>query len=277
MPKAPVAKKLTFVPSASSAEVRERWLELLGLTYATRRVTHQQVEPGVHVVVVPPSYQQEKRKEMLEADVRAAMRQVPELARGVRIALEDIDKFGLALDGDYRQWMGDFSADVAAGHTRAVVFIDLAYLETALLGRLRTAEVLVDFQSPLAFFRRGVLRDYANVLEAVAAMVFGGRSLAETADRVGRAVLTHLQLYANSFLKLSTLYSECAWRIERDMFVMEVGMPGKSVSLGLPYWDLRGGAEAAPQTLEAWRGRIETLLCEVAPYALREFPKSFAA
>jgi len=107
-------------------------------------------------------------------------------------------------------------------------------------------------------------------------MIFGGRSLAEAADRLAGIVLAHLQLYASSFLRLSALYSKGAWRIEHDRFVMEVGMTGKSVSLALPYWDLRG-AQPASQTLEAWRGRIDTLLSEVAPYALRQFPKSFVA
>jgi hypothetical protein len=276
MPKPLVTQNPTSLPSASSAEVREQWLALFDLSYATRRITHQRVEPGVHVIAVPPCYQQKRRKEMLEADVRAAMRQVPELARGVRIALEDADRFALALDSDYRHWMGEFSSDVAAGRTRVVAFIDLAYLEAGLVDRLWAAEVLVDFQSPLTFFRRGALHDYANVLEAVAAMIFGGRSLAETADGLACTVLAHLQLYASSFLRLSSLYSKCAWRIEHDMFVMEVGMTGKSVSLALPYWELRG-AKPASQTLEAWRGRIETLLSEVAPYALCEFPESFAA
>lgn len=277
MPRGPEAKKSGHLPSTSNAQVRERWLEAFDLSYATRRVTYQSIEPGVHVIIVPASCQVDKKRALLEVDVRAAMRQIPELARGVRLGLESIEEFGLSLEPDYRQWMGGYGQDVADGRVRVVAFVDLAYLEAGLLDCLWMAEVLVDFNFPLTFFRRGGLIDYANVLEAAAAMVFEGRGLADTAARLAREALARLQRYAHAFFRLSTFYAECAWRIERDTFVMELAMPGKSVSLALPYWELRGGAALAEQTLQAWRERIDTLLREVAPYAWPGVPRSFAA
>lgn len=277
MPHNCAAKKSSHLPSASNAQVRERWLEALELSHATRRVTYQCIEPGVHAIVIPASYADDRKMILLEADVRAAMCQVPELARGVRVGLESLAEFGLSLHTDDRRWMGRYGREVAEGRVRVVAFVDLAYLEAALLDRLWTAEVLVDFNSPLTFFHRGALLDYANVLEAVAAMVFEGRSLADAATRLAREALARLQLYAHAFFRLSNLYTECAWRIKRDTFVMELEMPGKAVSLALPYWELRGGADVADRTLQAWRGRIENLLREVAPYNLPGIPRSFAA
>lgn len=277
MPISHEAEKPAHLPRASSAHIRERWLDVLDLSHATRRVTYQFIEAGVHAIVIPDAYAEESKKNLLVTDIRAAMCQIPELVRGVRVGLESLAEFGLSLPKDFRQWMGQYAREVAEGQVRAMAFVDLAYLEAALLDRLWTAEVLVDFNSPLTFFRRGALLDYANVLEAVAAMVFEGRSLADTSARLAQDALARLQLYAQSFLKLSNLYTECAWRIERDTFVMELEMPGKAVSLALPYWELRGGAAVADSALEAWRARIETLLREVAPYAQPGFPRSFAA
>jgi hypothetical protein len=263
------------LPSATGTQVRKRWTELLALSYATRRVTRQEIEPGVHAVVVPPIYGHDRRQSMLDADVRAVMSQVPAMAMGVRLALDRIDEFDLALRRDYRRWLGKHGQDIAEGRARATALVDLAYLEAALLDRLWQAEVLVDFNSPLAFFRRGGLSDYANVMVAVAAMVFEGRSLAETADRLARGVLSRLGLYADTFLKLSKLYTEAVWRIEKDTFVMEV--PATGFSLSLQYWALRDGPEETRRTLEAWRQRIEALLLQAVSQRDRVFPRSYAA
>jgi hypothetical protein len=267
--------KPSCLPTLGSAEVRKRWLELFELSYATRRITQQPIEPGVHAVVIPPVYQEGKRTEHLEADVCAAMRQVPQMANAVRLALERIAEFEVPGEAAARQWLGPYGCDLAKGRARATAFIDLAYLEAALLDNLWTHEVIVDFRSPLTFFRRGALADYANVLEAVTTMVFAGSSLADTARHLARGVLARLQLYAHTFLHLSRLYTDCHWRIDRETFMMEV--PGTTFSLGLSYWELRGGPERAAQALEAWRTRIETLLGEAAPYLGRDFPHSHAA
>ena len=266
---------MSHLPSATGTQVRKRWIELLALSYATRRVTTQEIERGVHAVVVPPIYDLDERQSILDSEVCAAMGQVPAMAMGVRLALDRIDEFNLALRRDYRRWLGKYGQDIAAGHARATAFIDLAYLEAALLDRLWQAEVLVDFNSPLAFFRRGGLSDYANVMEAVAAMVFEGRSLADTADRLACEILTRLGLYADTFLKLSKLYTEPVWRIENDTFVREIR--GTSLSLALQYWALRDGPEETRRTLEAWRQRIEGLLLQAVSQRDRGFPQSYAA
>src|SRR5689334_3712647 len=103
-------------------QTRKRWLELLDLSYATRRVTHQQIERGIHAVVVPPAYREEKRKEILEADIRSGIRQIPELAHKVQLTLTKINDFNLLLESDYRQWMGNYGQDIASGVMRAEVF-----------------------------------------------------------------------------------------------------------------------------------------------------------
>ena len=277
MARSPQAKVPAEPPRTSNAQVRERWLEALDLSHATRRVTHHPIEPGVHVIIVPASYLLDRKMALVEVDILATMGQVPRLARGVRLGLESIEEFGLSLATDYREWMGDFGRQVADGRVRVMVFVDLAYLEAGLLDRLREAEVRVDFNSPLTFFHRGGLMDYANVLEAAAAMVFEGRALADAASRLAAEATARLQLYAQTFFRLSNFYPQCVWRIERDTFVMELAMPGKSVSLALPYWELRGGAAAAQRTVQAWRERIETLLREVAPYTRPGVPRTYAA
>src|SRR5208283_2540720 len=97
-----------------------------------------------------------------------ASSRVPGMARGARLSLDKLGEFALTLPADYRGWMGAWGKDIAAGDTLATVFVDLAYLEAALLARLWDHGVLVEFGSPLAFFRRGALNDYVNVYEAVA-------------------------------------------------------------------------------------------------------------
>ena len=211
---------------------------LLDLSYSTRRVTRQEIEPGVHAVVVPASCRKETNKDLVEVEVRVASSHVPGMARGVRLALERLGEFALTLPADYRGWMGAWGKDIAAGETQVTVFVDLAYLEAALLARLWDHGVLVEFGSPLAFFRRGALTDYANIYEGVVAMVAEGRSLADTADQLAPEILGRLQLYANAYLQLSSLYTQAAWHIDRDNFVVKV--PGSRLSLVLQYWELRG-------------------------------------
>jgi hypothetical protein len=268
-------RKQTRLPETSRATVRRRWTELLDLSCATRRVTQQEIEPGVHAVVVPAAYRNEAGTDLIEVEVRAATSQVPEMARGVRLALDRMDEFALTLPADYREWMGARGQDIAAGETRVTTFIDLAYLEAALLARLWDSGVLVEFGSPLAFFRRGALTDYANVYEAVVAMVFEGRSLADTADRLATEILKRLQFYANAYLRLSSLYTEAAWHIDRDTFVMKG--PHTHLSLALQYWELRGDHAAVQNVLKGWRIRIEGLLQQPASHAGHELPGAFAA
>ncbi len=275
MPSDAKAARPASLPTTPSAEVRKRWLDLFELSYATRRVTQQAIEPGVYGIVVPPACQEGEGSESLKADVLIAMRQVPPMANAVRLALDKIDEFDIPVEAEARQWLGRYGRDLTSRRARATAFIDLAYLEAALLDRLWTCEVIVDFQRPLSFFQRGALLDYTNVFEAVMAMVFAGRSLTDTAGLLAREILARLQLYANCFLQFTLLYGECRWRIDRDTFVMEV--PGTTFSLSLQYWELRGDEDKAARVREAWRVRIETLLAEAAPYLGRGFPKSHAA
>lgn len=268
-------KQPSRLPSASTQAVRQRWLDLLDLSYSTRRVTQQEVEPGIHAVVVPATCRQETNQDLVDVEVRVASNHVPVMARGVRLALERLGEFALTLPANYHGWMGRWGRDIAAGETLVTAFVDLAYMEAALLARLWDHGVLVEFGSPLAFFRRGALTDYANTYEAVVAMLAQGRSLADTADQLAPEILRRLQLYANVYLQLSSIYSQAAWHIDRDNFVIKV--PGSRLSLALQYWELRGDHNAAQNTLRGWRSRIEKLLQQAATIPESEIPKSFAA
>jgi hypothetical protein len=106
-------------------------------------------------------------------------------------------------------------------------------------------------------------------------MVFEGRSLADTADRLAAEILKRLQLYANAYLQLSALYTRGAWHIDRDTFVMQIR--GKRLSLALQYWELRGDHECVQKVLKGWRSRIENLFEQSASDAGQDIPKSFAA
>jgi hypothetical protein len=214
-------------------------------------------------------------KDLIDVEVRVASARVPGMARGVRLALERLGEFGLTPPADYRGWMGAAGKDIAAGETQVTVFIDLAYLEAALLGCLWDHGVLVEFGSPLAFFRRGALTDYANIYEAVVVMVAEGRSLADTASQLASEILSRLQLYANAYLQLSSLYTQAAWHIDRDNFVVKI--PGSRLSLVLQYWESRGDPTGGQQVLDDWRRRVEKLLHQAISSPDVDFPKSFAA
>ena len=267
-------KKQTRLPDLSSQVVRQRWLDLFDLSSSMRRVTQQEIEPGVHAVVVPAACRKDTNQDLVEIEVRVASSQVPAMARGVRLALERLGEFALTPPANYHGWMGSAGKDIAAGQTQVTVFVDLAYLEAALLARLWDHGVLVDFGSPLSFFRRGALTDYVNVYESVVTMVATGASLADTADRLAVGTLRRLQLYANAYLKLSSLYSQAAWHIDRDNFVVKI--PDSRLSLALQYWELQGDHSSGQKVLHTWRGRIENLLQQAASAEI-EFPKSFAA
>jgi hypothetical protein len=154
--------------------VRERWQELLELTYATRRVTQAEIEPGVNAVVAAPSGPAADESGTLERDARSAFCQVPGMARGFRLRFDKIRQYGLQLEDDYARWLGRFGPDITSGRTNVVVFVDLAFLEASLIDHLYQSEVMVDFKVPLAFFHRGGLVDGVNVLEAAALMTFEG-------------------------------------------------------------------------------------------------------
>ncbi|HMD84315.1 MAG TPA: hypothetical protein VKO18_06405 [Terriglobia bacterium] len=267
--------KKTRLPDTPSQIVRQRWLDLLDLSYSTRRVTQQEIEPGVHAVVVPAACRKEAKQDLVEVEMRVASSQVPGMARGVRLSLERLGEFALTLPTDYHGWMGACGRDILAGETLVTAFVDLAYLEAALLARLWDHGVLVEFGSPLSFFRRGALTDYANVYETVAAMLAEGRSLADTADLLAPEILRRLQLYANAYLQLSSIYSQSAWHIDCDNFVIKV--PGSRLSLALQYWELRGDHTSGQKVLHGWRSRIEKLLLQAATGTEANFPKSFAA
>ncbi len=268
-------KKQTRLPDTSSQVVRQRWLDLFDLSYSTRRVTQQEIEPGLHAVVVPAICRKGTNEDLVEVEVRVASSHVPGMARGVRLAFERLGDFALTLPSHYRGWMGAWGKDIAAGETQVTAFVDLAYLEAALLARLWDHGVLVEFGSPLAFFRRGALTDYANIYETVVAMLAEGGSLADTADRLAPEILKRLQLYANAYLQLSSIYPQAAWHIDHDNFVIKV--PGSRFSLALQYWELRGDHSSGQKVLHAWRARIENLLQQAVSSPDKDFPRSFAA
>jgi len=257
-----------------SQVVRQRWLDLLALSYSTRRVTEQEIEPGVYALVVPVTCHKETNRALVDAATRTASDRVPLMARGVRLALDRLGEFALTLRTACCGWMEPWAADVAAGKTQVTAFVDLAYLEAALPPRLHAHGVQMDFGSPLAFFRRGALTDYANVYEAVVEMLAEGRSLADTADRLAPEVLQRLQIYANAYLQLSSIYPQANWRIDQDNFV--VRFSDSRISLALQYWELRGDPAPEQNVLRGWRTRIERLAAQAAADPV-DFPKSFAA
>lgn len=263
------------LPDTPSQTVRQRWLDLFDLSYSNRRVTQQEIEPGVHAIVVPARCRRETNKDMIEVEIRVASSHVPAMANGVRLELERLGEFALTVPAEYHGWMGSWGKDVAAGETQVTAFVDLAYLEGALLARLWDHGVLVEFGSPLAFFRRGALTDYANIYEAVATMLATGRSLAEAADHLAAGVRNRLQFYANAYHQISSLYAQAAWHIDRDNFVLKV--PSSNLSMYLQYWELRPDAGAAQKVLHAWRHRIETLLQQAVSRTSHTFPRSYAA
>ena len=106
-------------------------------------------------------------------------------------------------------------------------------------------------------------------------MVAEGRSLADSADRLAAVILARLQLYANAYLQLSSLYTQAAWHIDCDNFVIKV--PDSRLSLALQYWELRGDPASTQKVLHGWRSRIEKLLQQAVPGPDDELPKSFAA
>ncbi len=261
----------THIPGLSSSVIRERWRGLLERAYASGQVTHGEIERGVNVAIAAPSWPVAGAHEITEGNVPAAFSQVPGLARGFRLRFDKVQLYGLALGKDYAQWLGRFRSDVVSGRTDVAVFVDLAYLEAALLDQLYQFEVLVDFRVPLVLFTRGGLVDSANVLEAAAIMVFEGRSLLDAAARLARDTLSHLEAFATAFWKLSRLYGDFRWRIEQNNFVMEV--PGKNLKLALHYWDLRA---AGGRALEGWQKQIEALRRDAPPLS-GSGPKSYAA
>lgn len=268
-------QKPARLPDTPSQTVRQRWLDVLDLSYSMRRVTQQEIEPGVHAVVVPAACRTETNQELVEAEVRVASSQVPAPARGVRMAIERLGEFALTLPADYHGWMGKWGRDIVAGETRVTAFVDLAYLEAALLARLWDYGVIVEFGSPLAFFRRGALIDYVNIYETVVTMLAEGSSLADTAGRVAPEILKRLQLYADAYLKLLSLYSQGAWHIDGDNFVIKC--PVSRLSLALQYWELRGDHASEQQVLHGWRTRVERLLQQAVSSPYHESPRSFAA
>ena len=206
-------KKTSRLPDTSGPMVRQYWMELLDWSYASQRVTWREIEPGVSAVIVPTACRKAMDKELLDAEIRMAMGQVPDMARGIHFELEQAGEFTFMPPTDYRGWLGAYGRDVAACETQ----VDGLHLLSRLSGGraacppLQADGVIVDFASPLAFFRRGALTDYANVYEAAVAMVVEGRSLADTADLLASQILYCLQLYANAYS--SAFHALCASRV----------------------------------------------------------------
>jgi hypothetical protein len=267
--------KSSRLPDTSTQIVRQRWLELFDSSYSARRVTRLEIEPGVNAVVVPVTCGEASDRNLIEAEIRIASASVPGMAMPLRFALEQVGEFVTTTPSDYDDWMGEWGKDIAAGKTQVSVFVDLAYLEAALLARLWDHGVIVDFGSPMAFFRRGSLTDYADIHEAAISMVTAGRSLADTADHLAPQILARLQRYANAYLHLSSLYVQAEWQIDHDNFVIKVRDSGNS--LVLQYWRLREEHSADSKVMRDWRRRVDKLLQNAIPAPDLEFPKSFAA
>ena len=261
--------------NARSVRVRQRWLDLFEISHFTRRVSHQEIEPGMHAVMIPSIYGKDSREDLVEIESRAAARQVPSMARGLLLRLQDLGELGLSLPAGYREWMGPRGEEIARGDARVTAFVDLAYLEAALVERLCKSDVQMDFGSPLAVFRRGALIDYANIYAAAVAMVLEGHSLSDTAGRLVPQVLRRLQCYANAYLHLSFLYRDLAWHIDRDTFVVQ--SPCGGARLALSYWELRGDGTSIQKALAGWRGRIEAMRRHPETITNQGFPASFAA
>ena len=265
----------TRLPEIPSQIVRQRWLDLFEHSANSRRVTGAEIEPGVFVVLVPVSCRKETSRELIDVELRVATGRVPAMGRGLRLSLDRLDEFTLTCPADYRGWMGKWGQEIAAGETSVTAYVDLAYLEAALLARLWDHEVIVDFNSPLAFFRRGALSDYVNVYESAGTMLVAGRSFADMAEELSAIILKRLQLYANVYHQLSSLYGQASWHIEGDSFVVKVAGPVRT--LALQYWELRGDAGFDPRATLRWLNRIESFLHKSALGPGGAYPKSFAA
>lgn len=239
----------------STATIRERWLELMQSSSAAQSVVHREIETGVHVILAPSCVLNGQRYDAPDAPMRRALASLPEMARPLHLSLAQLRRCHLMQEEDCRIWMGRYAADIASSRIQAMVVLDTAYLEAALLDRLFGSEVDMRFNLPIATFRRGELTDYANLLEAAARMVSGGWSLIDTANRVAQEVLTRLETYAEAFVRLSSLYSDARWRIHNNTFLME--LPTRGISLALRYWELRNDAKG---TLQTWKYWIESLI-----------------
>jgi hypothetical protein len=260
----------SVIPRNSIAVIRQRWLEVMGESSAARRILHKEIETGVHAIVAPGCAMKGLRYGELHAAIRQAQASLPEMARPVRLSFAQLTTAGPVIDGDSPTWMGRHAAEVASGRIQALVFLDMAYLEAALLDCFYGSEVDMHFNVPIATFRRGELTDYANLLEAAARMVVEGWPLIHSATRVAEQVLTRLETYAEAFVQLSSLYSDARWRMQDNTFLMEI--PARGISLALRYWELRNDASG---TLKTWKRWIESLL---EGDSLREStPQSFAA
>ncbi len=252
----------SIIPRNSGATIRERWLALIAQSRAKRAVAHAELETGVHALFTPANFSARDEPSEFAASLRRALERIPRMTRGVRFSLAKAGSYGIPLVDDFRGWMGQDGADVAAGRADAIVQVDLAYLEAALLDRLHETEVQLEFNVPITRFYRGDLIDCSNVLEAAARMAFEGRSLMEAATRVAEQALQHFGTYAEVFWQLCRLYPHARWRIQASTFVME--LPLRGISLSLRYWELNRGTSA---TIETWRYWIESLLEGAEPSA----------
>ncbi|MFB3922573.1 MAG: hypothetical protein ACE145_12680 [Terriglobia bacterium] len=261
----------SHIPSLSSSIIRGRWLDLLDRAYTTGQVTFAEIEPGFDAVIAAPTSPAATLRRQAERNVSAEHLRIPKMARGFRLRFDKLALYGLTLSPDYDQWLGRFRADVASGRTDIVAFVDLAYLEAALIDKIYPSEVLVDFRIPLVSFTRAGLIDSANALETAATMVFEGRSFTDAAARLAGETLSHLETYAATFWRLSRLYAALRWRIERDSFVVEI--PGRATPLVFVYSDLRSHES---NVLTGWHKQIETILRDAPPLS-GSGAKSFAA
>ena len=260
------------IPRHRTATIRRRWSDLFALSYSGQRAAHQEIERGVHAVVAAASPPGVTAPHELAAEIHTLLRRIPRMAHRTRFALHEFRSYGLPLEEDFRRWLGRYGVDLAAGRAQAVAFIDMAYLEAALLDRFHESNVDVDFHVPITVFRRGELSDCANVLEAGARMAIEGRSLLDTANRLADESLRRLEACAQVFLHLSGLYAQARWRIQDESFLMEI--PSRGISLTLNYWELSRGSGA---TLSTWRRWIDSLLEDGSGGLRPHVDQSFAA
>lgn len=266
-------RDLRFLTGGDPA-IKSRWATLFDKVYRTERASYACVDNGVHAIVVPLVSKRGpvKALEQLEQELRVAMRQIPELARAFKINLTDM----LDSQGSKREqipWLPEFAQDVRQGKATGEVLVDLAYLEAALLHEFWDTDVEMEFGTPLSFFHRGGLSDYANVLEATTLAVAEGVSLQTAAIRLARDVARDLEVYAQAFLRLSSLYPQCQWSIKSQQFAVKI--PRRLSTWNFCYWDLQ--KEDPFHVVQGWGQVVDRLLQEANLLSTPEPPKSYAA
>jgi hypothetical protein len=259
--------------AGGDAAIRSRWLALFRKARRDGRPSYACVDIGIHTIVLPLSKGATvNTAQQFEEDLRAVVRQVPELGREGKISLADALSHSIS-EGGRPCWLGEFAQSITQGKIIGEVFVDLAYLEAALLHEFWECNVEMDFGTPLTFFHRAGLSDYADVLEAAAWAVGEGISLQTAAIRLARDVARDLETYAQVFLRLSALFPQCRWSIKGQQFAVKI--PRRLNTWNFSYWDLK--KDDPLRVVQEWGEVVDRLLREANVLATPELPNSHAA